>query len=252
MPSSRLVQALVVKRRPFGEADRLVTLFTFNNGLQKVIAKGVRKIPSRRGGHLEPLTRVTALLRTVRDQHYLAAVETLDVYPALREEVATQQHAQLVLNAMILLLEEEQSYPHLFKQLEHAWKTWPQIPTAKRYILETTLLSTVLHCAGVQPNITHCMICGISQPKEAVILDGTIGGWRCLSCHPSLYGTRYSISPLVLKALRFITMHPERAIRLRLTDDQAIHSANAMRNYMAAITQRKWPMIQESIHTYAR
>lgn len=48
----------VVKRINLGEADRFVTLFTQNNGKVEVLAKGVRKITSRRSSHIELLNLV--------------------------------------------------------------------------------------------------------------------------------------------------------------------------------------------------
>lgn len=48
----------VIKRKNLGEADRFVTLFTLNNGKVEVLAKGVRKITSKRSSHIEPLNLV--------------------------------------------------------------------------------------------------------------------------------------------------------------------------------------------------
>lgn len=48
----------VLKRVNLGEADRFVTLFTRNNGKVEVLAKGVRKISSRRSSHIELLNLV--------------------------------------------------------------------------------------------------------------------------------------------------------------------------------------------------
>lgn len=48
----------VVKRINFGEADRFVTLFSRDNGKMEVVAKGVRKITSRRSSHIELLNLV--------------------------------------------------------------------------------------------------------------------------------------------------------------------------------------------------
>lgn len=48
----------VVKRVNLGEADRFVTLFTKNNGKIEVLAKGVRKINSRRSSHIELLNLI--------------------------------------------------------------------------------------------------------------------------------------------------------------------------------------------------
>ena len=48
----------VVKRVNLGEADRFITLFTKNNGKIEVLAKGVRKINSRRSSHIELLNLI--------------------------------------------------------------------------------------------------------------------------------------------------------------------------------------------------
>ena len=48
----------VVKRINLGEADRFVTIFTQNNGKVEVLAKGVRKITSKRSSHIELLNLV--------------------------------------------------------------------------------------------------------------------------------------------------------------------------------------------------
>lgn len=51
-------EAIVLKRKNTGEADRILTLFTKEHGKIRVIAKGVRRIKSRRAGHLELFSRV--------------------------------------------------------------------------------------------------------------------------------------------------------------------------------------------------
>jgi len=51
-------QGFIIKRRNFGEADRIITIFSKNNGKISVVAKGVRKITSRRLGLLEPFNLI--------------------------------------------------------------------------------------------------------------------------------------------------------------------------------------------------
>ncbi len=55
------VTGIVLKRTNFGEKDRIITLFTRELGKVNVVAKGVRRITSRRAPHLElfNLVRVT-------------------------------------------------------------------------------------------------------------------------------------------------------------------------------------------------
>ena len=48
-------EAIIIKRRNFGEADRILTILTKNYGKIQVRAPGVRKITSRRSSHIELL-----------------------------------------------------------------------------------------------------------------------------------------------------------------------------------------------------
>jgi len=55
-------QAVVLRHIEYGEADRILTLFSLERGKFQAIAKGVRKIKSRKAGHLEPFTYVSLFL----------------------------------------------------------------------------------------------------------------------------------------------------------------------------------------------
>lgn len=48
-------EGIIIKRRNFGEADRILTVLTKHNGKIQVKAPGVRKITSRRSSHIELL-----------------------------------------------------------------------------------------------------------------------------------------------------------------------------------------------------
>ena len=56
------VDAVVLRHSDWGEADRLLVMFTRELGKVRAIAKGVRKLRSRKAGHLEPFTRSNLLL----------------------------------------------------------------------------------------------------------------------------------------------------------------------------------------------
>ena len=56
-PKLYKTEAIVLRQRRLGEADRILTLFTPTYGKLEVKAKGVRKTTSRMSGHLQPLTR---------------------------------------------------------------------------------------------------------------------------------------------------------------------------------------------------
>ena len=45
-------QSIVIRHKDWGEADRLLTLYTREKGKVRALAKGVRKVTSRKAGHL--------------------------------------------------------------------------------------------------------------------------------------------------------------------------------------------------------
>ncbi|MFC1646848.1 DNA repair protein RecO [Patescibacteria group bacterium] len=53
-----IAEGIVIKRINFHEADKIVTIFTKRYGKKRVLAKGIRKINSKRGPHLELFRKV--------------------------------------------------------------------------------------------------------------------------------------------------------------------------------------------------
>src|SRR5437764_6921542 len=68
MGRSYKTDAVVLRSLRYGEADRVLHLFTLERGRVNAIAKGVRKTGSRFGGRLEPLTVADLQLREGRGE----------------------------------------------------------------------------------------------------------------------------------------------------------------------------------------
>jgi len=82
--------AVVLRNRAYGEADRILHLYTPSRGRVGAIAKGIRRTRSRFGGRLEPFSRVRLICHEGRgDLVTITSVETLDAHARLREQAAT-------------------------------------------------------------------------------------------------------------------------------------------------------------------
>src|SRR4030042_4526114 len=95
--------AVILRRRNWGEADRILTLFTPLRGKIRVRAVGVRKPASRKAGHLELFHRATLFLAKGRDFDIVTQAETLEAYPRLREDLARSEaasHAAQILDRL--------------------------------------------------------------------------------------------------------------------------------------------------------
>ena len=117
-PRSFRIEAVVLRHANWGEADRMVTLYTREQGKLRAIAKGARKIRSRKAGHLEPFTHITLQLAKSRDIPIVTQVETIDSYLPLREDLLRTGYASYVMELLDrFTYEEEGGHLSLFRLL---------------------------------------------------------------------------------------------------------------------------------------
>lgn len=80
-------EALVLARKNYGEADRILVLFTKHFGQVRVIAKGVRKPKSRKRGHLEIFSRLRFSASRGKGLDIITEAELLDSYDNIRKDL---------------------------------------------------------------------------------------------------------------------------------------------------------------------
>jgi DNA repair protein RecO (recombination protein O) len=88
--------AIILKRRDFGEADRLLTILTPGHGKLDVVAKGARKPTSSKTGHVELFTRVDMLIHQGRELGIAVQAEMTMPYLAIREDLGRGAYASYV------------------------------------------------------------------------------------------------------------------------------------------------------------
>jgi len=209
------VEAVVLRHVDWGEADRLLWLFTREQGKMRAVAKGVRKPRSRKAGHLEPFTRVGLLLAEGREWFIVTQAEAVEVYLPLREDLVRMSYALYVVELLDRFTYEEGEHVGLYRLLVDTLgrlSSEAQPALATRYY-ELRLLDLV----GFRPRLFECAGCGgVIQPEEQYF-SAERGGVLCPRCGPQHAGAR-PISMMALKYLRhFQRSSYEDARRARLT-----------------------------------
>jgi len=115
--SSFKVEGIILKRRNFGEADRILTVFTLQRGKISVLAKGVRRITSRRAGNVELLNRVSMYLYLGKGMPILTEAESLETYPKLKEDLTLSTYAFHIIELVDKLTAENQENRILYQHL---------------------------------------------------------------------------------------------------------------------------------------
>jgi len=184
----------------FGEADRLLTLYTPGLGKIRVVAKGVRKPTSRKGGHLELFMRSHLLLARGRNLDIVTQAEAVDPFLPLRTDLWRVSYACYAAELLDAFTSEgEENYP-LYALL---------VDVLRRICEETDLNRAVrfyelrlLGYVGFRPQLFSCAVCEEEIKPVVNYFSPERGGVLCPRCGPNQLGAE-TISLNALKVLRF-------------------------------------------------
>jgi len=192
-------EAVVLRHSEMGEADRLLSLYTRQLGKVRAIAKGIRKIHSRKAGHLEPFTHVRLQFARGRDLFIITQAETIDSFLTLRENLTLLGHAAYVIELLDRFTYDEDENPGLFRLLVNTLSrlnTGPDFQTIVHYY-EIRLLDLL----GYRPHLFKCAHCEAEIKPEDQFFSAEQGGVLCPRCGKDERETRL-ISMPALKILR--------------------------------------------------
>jgi DNA repair protein RecO (recombination protein O) len=194
------VDAVVLRHSDYGEADRLLTLYTRQLGKTRAIAKGARKIASRKAGHIEPFTYAKLQLAKGRDMPIVTQAGTIDSYQPLREDLILTSHASYVLELLDRFTYEDQTEsPAVFRLLTDTLsRLAAQVdPWLVIRYYEMRLLDHL----GFRPQLFECANCRREIRPEDQFFSFPAGGVICPRCGQGLRHL-HRISVEALKYLR--------------------------------------------------
>lgn len=110
-------EGIITRRSNFGEADRILTIITPYKGKIKVVAKGVRRITSRRGGNVELANKVKLHIFLGQGMPILTEAESLETFPKIKKNLLLSTYASHILELADRLLPEDQANPAAYNLL---------------------------------------------------------------------------------------------------------------------------------------
>lgn len=140
------MSGIIIGIRPHGEFDRVVSLFSNEYGLIRIIAKGVRKITSRRGFHLDVLSFVKMEIeKSIKGKiSYLREVSTLKTFSGIKRDPESFAAGCLIASFLSRIIPEETPQTALLtithKTLESLNARKDPKLTLFRYFLKATRL----------------------------------------------------------------------------------------------------------------
>jgi DNA repair protein RecO (recombination protein O) len=191
-------EAVVLRSIRYGEADRILHLYSKTRGRIGAIAKGARKPKSRFGGRLEPFFRLDLILHEGRGELLtVTAAATLDGYPRLRSSGPALNAGARACDAVLRLLDSAEPNPPAYNLLCRYLAMLDEPGAEQAAGLETALsfrLKLAL-AAGFAPELSSCAHCGEAEHLSG--FSGAAGGVVCVSCEGGGF-------PLTEEAHRFM------------------------------------------------
>jgi DNA repair protein RecO (recombination protein O) len=182
VPGAFKTEAVVLRSIRYGEADRIVHLYSATRGKVGAIAKGSRRPKSRFGGRLEPFFRLNLVLYEGRGE--LATVtgaSTVEGHPGLRADGAALQAAGRACDTLLRMFDTGDPNPAAYNLLCKYLGLLDEDPevareagTALAFRLKLAL------AAGFAPELASCARCG--EADHLTAFSGAAGGVVCASC----------------------------------------------------------------------
>jgi DNA repair protein RecO (recombination protein O) len=182
------VDALVLTRKDFGEADRLLTVFSRTLGKQRLIAKGVRRATSRMAPHVEPGRRSKLFVVERKGLSLVTQAETHELFLSPNNDLETMHDTFRLLEVASNILEEGQRDSRVFDLLMNALRAAATAESSQVGAIRVAFSLQALGLLGYQLELTSCLACSRRLAQESeYYFNVPKGGVIHRSCgHPGI------------------------------------------------------------------
>jgi DNA repair protein RecO (recombination protein O) len=200
VPGSLKSEAIVLRSLRFGEADRILHLYTPNRGRLSAIAKGVRRSKSRFGGRLEPYFRLELVLYQGRsDLLTVTSAETIDGHPRLREHAGALDGASRACDAVARLFDDGDPHRGAYHLLANELGLLDADPARATRANALAFRLKLLLAAGFAPQLAACAGCG--ETEHLAGFSGAAGGVVCSACEANSFALGQDAHDFLVGAL---------------------------------------------------
>ena len=200
MAGSLKTEAIVLRSMRYGEADRILHLFTPERGRLSAIAKGVRRAKTRFGGRLEPYFKLQLVLYQGRsDLLTVTSAETLHGHPRLREHGGALDGASRACDAVARMFDDHDAHAGVYHLLANQLALLDADPARATRGNALAFRLKLLLAAGFAPQLAACAGCG--EREHLIGFSGAAGGVVCTACEASAFGLGQEAHDFLVAAL---------------------------------------------------
>lgn len=229
------IHAVILERRNYGEADRLVTVFSLEQGRETLIAKGVRRPLSQLKAAVELFTFSSLLITESRSLPTIVEAKAIDGFVTLRGEISrvmvSHHLAEIVMRTTVEHDPNPTAFALLTSTLAHLDRSAQPRLTVEAFRLKH------LAAIGLEPELSHCVKCLQPIVAGSHWFSAQAEGVECDTCRTP---DALKLSTNVLKALRFLQASEYPTIdRLTMPDSDRRLLRDLTQRLVEVVSQRE-------------
>lgn len=185
MINNYVTDAINLKSYNLNDADKIIVMYTKQNGLVKGVAKGVKKTKSKLGARMDLLVANTLQLIKGRSMDTIIQAQTIDSFKKTREDFDKLMYSSYISELVVNIGEGSENvskdiYELLYKALHKI-----EVAKNKKDILISVIKFQLklLLIIGFCVELDSCLCCGKRILDENMFFSSIIGGVICESCN---------------------------------------------------------------------
>jgi len=197
---------IILRRRDYRESDGLFSIYTRDRGKIEAIAKGVKKIKSKLGPHLDYFAVIDLMLARGKSFYQLAGATVIKNFSGIKTELRKISLASYCLEIVDILQKEGQKDEAIWRLLKELLEILDRSSSDKDEIFLVRIFSLkLLSHLGYAPELYNCLVCQRKILPKGNIFVPQRGGLVCGECQKKSVGIKgEKISTDAIKVLRLI------------------------------------------------
>jgi DNA repair protein RecO (recombination protein O) len=171
------IEGIVISTVDYKESSKILNIFTKDEGIIGVMARGCRKIKSKLSAYADPLVYGEFHLNVNRGMPNLVEVDVIDNYRVIRKDIVKVNYSLYLLELASQVYKNDRDngiYKLLIEGLDKINSNYDENVITS--IIELKYLSYL----GIKPIVDKCVSCGNSD--DIVTISSYKGGYLCKDC----------------------------------------------------------------------
>lgn len=177
-------EAIVIGKRDWNEADRIVAFYSKKWGRIEALAKGIRKPKAKLRSHLELFCRLEISLVKAKGRPIIIDAVTINAFPGIKENLSSTRAAFALCEILDKGLVEQESSGVLWETVIGSFEFLNRVPSDKHVLIVGFLGLRVLDFLGYRPELYRCAVCS-KELKSDLFFSPQNGGAAHRQCAPA-------------------------------------------------------------------